>query len=98
VVELAVLALGRGPAFPAVGCVEDVAVFLTAEPGFVGAVLLQAVKVFQEKEPRSLLGVVQLGGATGLFPEYVVDVFKGLLKHGHPLSAAFSHRPSKSVK
>ena len=83
VVELAVLALGRGPAFPAVGFVEDVAVFLTAERGFVGAVLLQAVEVFQEKEPGSLLGVVQFRGTTGLFPENVVDVFEGLFKHWH---------------
>ena len=31
VVELAVLALGRGPGFPAVGLVEDVGVFLAVQ-------------------------------------------------------------------
>ena len=57
--------------------------FLPLERGFIGAVLLQAVEVFQEEEPGSLLGVVQFGGATGLFPENVVDVFEGLFEHGH---------------
>ena len=28
-----------------------------------------------------MLGVVQLGGTAGLFPENVVDVFEGLFKH-----------------
>ena len=81
VVELAVLALGRGPAFPAVGLVEDVGVFLSLERGFVGLVLLQAVEVFQEEQPGGLLGVVELGGAAGFFPENVVDVLEGLFEH-----------------
>ena len=80
-VNLAVLALGRGPFFPSVGLVEDVGVLLAFERGFVGFVLLQPIQLFQEKEPRSLLGVVQFGGAAGLFPEDVVDVFEGLFKH-----------------
>ena len=82
VVELAVLALGRGPAFPAVGFVEDVGVFLAVQRGLIGAVLLQPVEVFQEQQPGGLLGVVQFGGAAGLFPENVVDVFEGLFEHG----------------
>jgi hypothetical protein len=32
--------------------------------------------------PGGLLGVVQLGGAAGLFAENVVDVLEGLFKHG----------------
>ncbi len=82
VVELAVLALGRGPALPAVGLVEDEGVFLALQLGLDGLVLLQAVEVFQEQQPGGLLGVVQLGGAAGLFPEHVVDVFEGLFEHG----------------
>jgi hypothetical protein len=31
--------------------------------------------------PRSLLGVIKLGGATCLFPEHVIDVSEGLFKH-----------------
>ena len=81
VVELAVLALGRGPAFPAIGLVEDEGVLLAFQRGFVGLVLLQPVEVLQEQQPRGLLGVVQLGGAAGLFPEHVVDVLEGLFKH-----------------
>ena len=82
VVELAVLALGRGPAFPAVRLVEDVGVLLAVQLGLVGLVLLQTVEVFEEQQPGGLLGVVELGGAAGLFPEDVVDVFEGLFEHG----------------
>ena len=73
VIEFAVLALGRGPAFPAVGLVEDEGVLLAIERGFVGFVLLESVQVFQEQEPRRLFGVIELGRATGLFPKNVVD-------------------------
>jgi hypothetical protein len=44
-------------------------------------VLLKIVKVFQEKQPRRLLGVVELGCASRLFPEDVIDVFESLFKH-----------------
>ncbi len=80
VVDLAVLSPGRGPLFPAVGLVEDVGVLLALQRGFVGLVLLQPVQVFQEEEPRGLLGVVQFGGTAGLFPEDVIDVLEGLFK------------------
>ena len=82
VVELAVLVLGRGPGFPAIGLVEDVGVFLPVQRGLVGPVLFQPVEVFQEQQPGGLLGVVQLGGASGLFPEDIVDVLEGLFEHG----------------
>ena len=81
VVQLAVLALWRGPRFPAVGFVEDVAVFLPVQRGLVGPVLLQPVQIFEEQQPRSLLRVIQLTGATGLLAEDGVDVFEGLLEH-----------------
>ena len=58
-VELAVTPLGRGPSLPAVGLVEDIGVCLAAEGGFVGVVLLQAVEIFQEQQPRSLFRVIQ---------------------------------------
>ena len=48
--------------------------FLPSSCGFVGLVLLQPVEVFQEEQPGGLLGVVELGGAAGFFPEDVVDV------------------------
>ena len=83
VVEPAVGVLGRGPSFPAVGLVEDVGVGLAVKLGLVGAVLFQVVEVFQEQQPRRLLGVVELGRAAGLLPENVVDVLEGLLKHSH---------------
>ena len=49
--------------------------------GFGGLVVLQGVELFQEEQPGGLLGVVQLAGAAGVFPEDVVDVFEGLFKH-----------------
>src|ERR1019366_1043596 len=82
VVGVAVLAPGGGPRVPAIGLVEDEGVLLAVQGGFVGLILLQPVQVFQEEEPGGLLGVVQLGGAAGLFPEHVVDVLEGLFKHG----------------
>ena len=101
VVELAVLALGRGPGLPAVGLVEDVGVLLALQRGLVGAVLLQPVEVLQEEQPGRLLGVVELGGAAGLFPEDVVDVLEGLFKHWHLSSAPlflFSGCVSRTAK
>ena len=83
VVELAVLALGRGPGFPAVGFVEDVGVRLPLQCGLIGAVLLQPIEVFQEEEPGGLLRVIQFRRASRLFPEDVVDIFEGLFEHGH---------------
>jgi fumarate hydratase, class I len=57
-------------------------VYFLPSSGLRGLVLLQAVEVFQEQQPGGLLGVVQFGGAAGLFPEDVVDVLEGLFKHG----------------
>ena len=81
VVEFAVLALGRSPAFPAIGLVEDVGVFLAVQRGLGALVLLKIVEVFQEQQPGGLLGVIELRGAAGFFPEDVVDVFEGLFEH-----------------
>ena len=82
VVDLAVFVLRGGPAFPAVGLVEDEAVFLAVELGFVGFILFEAVEIFQKKKPGSLFGVVEFARTTGLFPENVVDILEGLFKHG----------------
>jgi hypothetical protein len=81
VVELAVFALRRGPALPAVVFVENKDVTLPLQPGFVGLVLLQCIEIFQEQEPGGLLGIVQLRRTTGFLPEHIVDVSKGLFKH-----------------
>ena len=48
VVDLAVFALGRCPAFPPVWLVEDVGVFLAVQLGFGGFVAFEGVEVFQE--------------------------------------------------
>ena len=82
VVEFAVLALGRRPVLPTIGFVEDEGEFPADQGGFIGQVLLEAVEVFEEEQPGRLLGVVELGRATCLFPEDVVDVFEGLFEHG----------------
>src|SRR6267378_4717989 len=79
VVKLAVLALGRGPFLPAVGLIENEGILLPLQRGFISFVLLQRIQIFQEKQPRGLLGVVQLAGTSSFFPENVVDVLEGLL-------------------
>jgi hypothetical protein len=61
--------------------IEDEGVFLPFELGLGGAVVLEAIEVLQKQQPRGLLGVVELRGAAGLFPEDVVDVAEGLLEH-----------------
>lgn len=67
-VELAVAVFGRGPAFPAVGGVEDVAVGAPFEGGLGGFAGFEVVEVFKEEQPGGLLGVVELGGAAGFLP------------------------------
>jgi hypothetical protein len=49
VVELAVLALWRGPAFPSIGLLEDVAILLAFQRGLGALVLLKVVEIFQEQ-------------------------------------------------
>jgi hypothetical protein len=82
VVDLAILALGRGPAFPTVVFIEDEGVLLPVQPGLHRFLLFHLIEVFEEEEPRGLLGVIQFSRATGLFPENVVYISEGLFKHG----------------
>ena len=82
VVEGAGFVLRRGPRFPAVGWVEEVGVIAAFELRLGRAVLLEAVEVFQEQKPRGLLGVVEFRGAARFLAEGIVDVAKGLFKHG----------------
>ena len=53
-----------------------VVVFQTEEQGEL--ILVESIEVFEEEEPRGLLGVVELGGAVGFFPEDIVDILEGL--------------------
>jgi hypothetical protein len=53
VIKLAVLALGRGPAFPAVGFVENEGVLFAVQRGFVGFVLLQRPGISGKGATRS---------------------------------------------
>jgi hypothetical protein len=86
VVQFAVLPLRRGPTFPAILLVEDERILLPLKLGFVGLILLQPIQVFQEQQPRGLLGVIQLGRTAGLFSKHVVDILERLLKHRHLVS------------
>ncbi len=67
VVNRPVPALRRGPPIPSIRLLEDEGVLLPLQLGFDRLVLLQAVQIPQEQQPGGLLGVVQLGGAAGLF-------------------------------
>jgi len=57
------------------------AYFLARQRGLGGLHLFQIVEVFEEEKPGGLLGVVELGGASGLAAEDVVNVFEGLFEH-----------------
>ena len=84
VVDFAVFGFRRGPGFPAEGLFEEVGILLAFELGFGGAVLFEGVEIFQEEDSRGLLGVVEFGGAAGLFAENVVNIFENLFEHGRP--------------
>jgi hypothetical protein len=81
VVELPGLVLRCGPRFPPVGLVEDPGVLPALQLGLGRAILLEAVEVFQEQQPRRLLGVVELRGSGRLLAEDVFDIAEGLFKH-----------------
>ena len=38
-------------------------------------------EIFQKQQPRGLFRVIQLGRASRLFPENVIYILEGLLKH-----------------
>ena len=61
--------------------VDDVGVFLARKLGLLLVGPLKVVEVLEKQNPRRLLGVVQLRGAAGLFPQNVVDILEGLLEH-----------------
>jgi hypothetical protein len=81
VVEGAIGRFRRGPGRPAIRCVDDVTIGLAYQLRLLGALVFEVVQILQKQHPRGLLSVIQLGGAAGLFPEHVVDVTEGLLKH-----------------
>ncbi len=77
------VSLFRGrPLRPAVLLLNDKTVFPSLQFARQGPFLLQVIQVFEKEEPGGLLGIVQLRGAAALFPEYIIDIFKGLFKHG----------------
>ena len=73
--------LRRGPGSPAIRRVEDVGVLLPVERGDGDLVLFESVELFQEQQPRRLLGAIELAGAASILPQDVVDVFEGLFEH-----------------
>jgi hypothetical protein len=56
--------------------------FFPSSSASVALSVPEGIEVFQEQEPGALLGVIQFAGASGVFPEDVVDVFEGLFEHG----------------
>jgi hypothetical protein len=45
-------------------------------------VLFEVVELLEEKQPRGLLGVVELSGAAGLLPQDVFNILECLFEHG----------------
>ena len=83
-IDLAVLALGRRPTWPAIRLIEDEVVLLALEFRLRGLVRFERVEVLQKQQPRALLRVIELAGAARVLPEHSVDVLKNLFKHTHP--------------
>jgi hypothetical protein len=54
------------------------------ECGLHRLVLLEGVEVFEEEEPRGLLGVVQFARGARVLVQDVVDVLERLLEQGCP--------------
>jgi len=81
VVEAAVFLFRRGPDRPAMLLVDNDGVFFALKLGLLLIGALQIIEVFEKQNPGGLLGIVELGGATGLFAQYVVDIFECLFKH-----------------
>jgi len=99
VVELSVPIFGRGPGFPAIGPLQHEGRTSCPKALPRPPVLLQPVEVFQEQQPRGLLGVVQLGGAASLLAKDIVDIPKGLFKHeGCPALYANARTPGAGVQ
>jgi hypothetical protein len=82
VVDPTIRSFRCGPGGPAIGLIQNEGVALAVQSGLGGLVLLEAVQIFEKEEPRGLLGVVQLAGATRVLPEDIVDILEGLLEHG----------------
>ena len=49
------------------------------------ALHFQVIQIFEKQNPRGLFRVIQLGGATRLFPENIIDIFESLFEHGSAL-------------
>jgi hypothetical protein len=60
------------------------------ERGLHRLVLLEGVEVFEEEEPRGLLGVVQLARGARVLVQDVVDVLERLLEQGCPVLSSSS--------
>ncbi len=56
--------------------------------------LFQIIEILEEKQPRGLLGIVELGGASGLLTEDIVDVAKSLFEHESPKASVSLRSPS----
>ena len=77
VVELAILALGRGPGFPTIRLVENERVFLPVQFRFFSLLFY----FYTSRTARRLLRVIEFRGAAGFLPEDVVNIFEGLFEH-----------------
>ena len=90
VIEGAVSLLWRGPVLPAIWLLDDGAIGFARERGFTRSFVLQIVEIFEKQNPRVLLGVIELRGASRLFPEDVVDVFECLFEQASALTLPYA--------
>jgi hypothetical protein len=80
-VDLTTAGFRSRPFPPAVVRIENIGVFFPLQLSLRGFIGFERIEVFQEQQPRALFRVIQLTGASGIFVQDVVDIFKGLFKH-----------------
>jgi hypothetical protein len=85
VIELAIFAFGRRPGFPSIVFIENIAVSLALDLGLHHAILFQPIEIFQEQQPRRLLGITEFRRAAGFLVQDIVNISRGWFKHAYLL-------------
>lgn len=79
-IELAVGIFRSSSTFPAILRIKNVVVSFAFQQGLGDFAPLQPIQILEEQQPRGLLGIVKLAGATGILVQDVVDILKSLFK------------------
>jgi len=73
--------LWRSPVCPAILFINDENIVLAPQLGLNGFFGFQVIQILQKQQPGGLLGIIKLCCTARLFPEDIINIFEGLLKH-----------------